>query len=124
MTAAELILRLKNPQAYVGGEINSCRREFRREDVNVCLLFPDTYAIGMSHAGIKILYHLLNAMPGVHAQRAFLPEPENVPLFREHGVRLFSLETRTPLADFDLLGVSLLSELSFTNVLLAWTWPG
>jgi radical SAM family uncharacterized protein len=124
MTAAELILRLKNPQAYVGGEINSCRRPFRREDVNVCLLFPDTYAIGMSHAGIKILYHLLNAMPGVHAQRAFLPEPENVPLFREHGVRLFSLETRAPLADFDLLGISLPSELNFTNVLLALDLAG
>lgn len=124
MTAAELLLRLKNPQAYVGGEINSCRRDFRREDINVCLLFPDTYAIGMSHAGIKILYHLLNAMPGVHAQRAFLPEPENVPLFREHGVRLFSLETRTPLADFDLLAVSLLSELNFTNVLLALDLAG
>jgi hypothetical protein len=82
MNANEFIGRLKNPQAYVGREINSCRREFRRDDLNICLLFPDTYAIGMSHAGIKILYHLLNGMPGVHAQRAFLAERENVPLFR------------------------------------------
>ncbi len=124
MTADELIARLHNPQAYVGGEINSCRRPFRRGEFNVCLVFPDTYAIGMSHAGIKILYHLLNGLEGVHAQRAFLPEPENVPLFRRHGVPLFSLETRTPLGEFDLVAFSLLSELNFTNVLLALDLAG
>lgn len=124
MNTDEFIGRLKNPQAYVGREINSCRREFRRDDLNICLIFPDTYAIGMSHAGIKILYHLLNGMPGVHAQRAYLPDPENVPLFREHGMKLFSLETRSPLADFDLLAFSLLSELNFTNVLLALDLAG
>ena len=124
MNTSEFIGCLRNPQAYVGQEINSCRREFRRADINICLLFPDTYAIGMSHAGIKILYHLLNKMPGVHAQRAFLPEPENVPLFREHGMKLFSLETRSPLADFDMIAFSLLSELNFTNVLLALDLAG
>jgi radical SAM family uncharacterized protein len=119
MNADEFLGLLKNPQAYIGGEINSCRREFRREDLNICLVFPDTYAIGMSHPGLKILYHLLNGMEGVHAQRAFLPDPENVPLFRQHAMPLFSLENRLPLRDFDLVGFSLLSELNFTNVLLA-----
>lgn len=124
MNVGEFIGRLKNPQAYLGREINSRRREFRRDDLNICLLFPDTYAIGMSHAGIKILYHLLNGMPGVNAQRAFLPDPENVPLFREFGMKLFSLETRNSLADFDLVAISLLSELNFTNVLLALDLAG
>jgi len=124
MTPDELIPLLKNPQAYVGGEINSCRRPFRRGALNVCLVFPDTYAIGMSHAGIKILYHLLNGLAGVHAQRAFLPDPENVSLFRRHGVPLFALETRRPLAGFDLIAFSLLSELNFTNVLLALDLAG
>ena len=82
MNANEFLGLLKNPQAYVGREINSCRREFDSRDVNICLVFPDTYAIGMSHAGVKILYHLLNGLDGVHAQRAFLPDPENIPLFQ------------------------------------------
>jgi radical SAM family uncharacterized protein len=117
MNREEFLGLLKNPQAYVGREINSCRREFDRRDVNVCLVFPDTYSIGMSHGGMKILYHLLNGMKGVHAQRAFLPDAENIPLFREHGMELFSLESKVPLRDFDLIGFSLLSELNFTNVL-------
>ena len=124
MNASELIGLLKNPQAFVGGEINSCPRAFSRDDINICLVFPDTYAIGMSHAGLKILYHLLNGMAGVHAQRAFLPDPENVPLFRQERVPLFSLETRTALKEFDLVGFSLLSELNFTNVLLALELAG
>ena len=119
MNTNEFLGLLKNPQAYIGGEINSCRREFNRNEINICLVFPDTYAIGMSHPGLKILYHLLNGMDGVHAQRAFLPDPENVPLFKEHGMPLFSLENRVPLRDFDLIGFSLPSELNFTNVLLA-----
>jgi radical SAM family uncharacterized protein len=117
MNANEFLDCLKNPQAYIGGEINSCRREFSRENINVCLVFPDSYAIGMSHAGLKILYHLLNRLQGVHAERAFMPEPENIPIFKQQDMPLFSLENRIPLRDFDLIGFSLLSELNFTNVL-------
>lgn len=117
MNANEFIGLLKNPQAYVGREINSCRRPFDSREVNICLVFPDTYAIGMSHAGVKILYHLLNGLDGVHAERAFLPEAENIPVFKEHGRELFSLENKVPLKDFDLIGFSLASELNFTNVL-------
>jgi radical SAM family uncharacterized protein len=124
MNTNEFLGLLKNPQAYIGREINSCRREFRPGDINICLVFPDAYAIGMSHAGVKILYHLLNRLDGVHAQRAFLPDPENIPLFREHAMPLFSLETRTPLAAFDMVAFSLLSELNFTNVLLALDLAG
>jgi radical SAM family uncharacterized protein len=117
MNAQELLARLQNPQAYIGREINSCRDGFDRSNINVCLVFPDTYAIGMSHSGLKILYHLLNGMDGVHAERAFLPEPENLAVFKESGVGLFSLENRVALKDFDLIGFSLASELNFTNVL-------
>ena len=72
----------------------------------------------MSHAGVKILYHLLNGLDGVHAERAFLPDPENIPLFRSTACRCSRWKTSTPLAEFDLIGFSLLSELNFTNVLL------
>jgi len=117
MNTSEFLNRIKNPQAYVGREINSCRREFKRSDINICLVFPDTYAIGMSHSGLKILYHLLNGLDGVHAERAFLPEPENITIFKDNNMPLFSLESKIPLASFDLIGFSLLSELNFTNVL-------
>jgi len=117
MNAQELIARLQNPQAYIGREINSCRDGFDKNNINICLVFPDTYAIGMSHSGLKILYHLLNGMDGVHAERAFLPEPENLAVFMESGVTLFSLENRIALKEFDLIGFSLASELNFTNVL-------
>lgn len=117
MNSRELLGRLKNPQAFVGREINANRREFKRSDINICLVFPDTYAIGMSHSGMKILYHLLNSMDGVHAERAFVPEPENIAIFKENKMPLFSLENKIPLASFDLIGFSLLSELNFTNVL-------
>jgi len=117
MNAQELLGCIRNPQACVGREINSCRDEFDKKNINICLVFPDTYAIGMSHSGLKILYHLLNGMVGVHAERAFLPEPENLAVFKENGVELFSLENKIPLREFDLIGFSLSSELNFTNVL-------
>jgi len=117
MNAQELLGCIRNPQACVGREINSCRDEFDKKNINICLVFPDTYAIGMSHSGLKILYHLLNGMVGAHAERAFLPEPENLAVFKENGVELFSLENKIPLREFDLIGFSLSSELNFTNVL-------
>jgi radical SAM family uncharacterized protein len=117
MNAQELLGHIQNPQAYIGREINSCRDGFDKKNINVCLVFPDTYAIGMSHSGLKILYHLLNGMEGVHAERAFLPDPENLAVFKNNAVALFSLENKVPLKEFDLIGFSLASELNFTNVL-------
>ncbi|MBN2398969.1 MAG: TIGR03960 family B12-binding radical SAM protein [Candidatus Aminicenantes bacterium] len=117
MIAQELLAHIQNPQAFIGREINSCRDEFDKKNINVCLVFPDTYAIGMSHSGMKILYHLLNSMDGVHAERAFLPQAENLAVFKKNGVALFSLENKIPLKEFDLLGFSLSSELNFTNML-------
>ncbi len=116
MNPDEFISRLPNPQVYSGLEINAVKRPFLPEELNVCLVFPDKYEIGMSHQGLKILYHLLNRIPGVHAQRAFLPERRAAEMFLDCGQPLFSLETRTPLHEFDLISLSLLSELNFTNV--------
>lgn len=117
MKPLELLRHLQNPQAFIGREINACRDEFTCDNINICLVFPDTYAIGMSHSGLKILYHLLNGLEGVHAERAFLPQAENLAVFKEKGVALFSLENRVPLMEFDLIAFSLSSELNFTNVL-------
>jgi radical SAM family uncharacterized protein len=124
MNFDEFFLKLENPQVFSGQEINAVRKEFSRERLNICLVFPDTYEIGMSHSGIKILYHLLNRLDGVHAQRSFLPSRPNIDVFRNNGVPLFSLENKTPLGEFDLIGFSLMSELNFTNIPLALELAG
>lgn len=121
MTIEELIYQLDNPQIYTGREINAVHKPL--EDIragrllNVCLVFPDKYEIGMSHYGLIVLYHLLNQMPNVNAERCFLPGRESIPLFKTHQVPLFSLESKTPLNQFDLISISLLSEMNFTNIL-------
>ncbi|MBN1196650.1 MAG: TIGR03960 family B12-binding radical SAM protein [Candidatus Aminicenantes bacterium] len=113
----EFLGRVRNPQAWTGLEINAVHKSPEPGDINVCLVFPDTYEIGMSHQGIKILYHLLNDHSGVVADRCFLPEPESAHLFSEMDIPLFSIEQQRDLMDFDVVGFSLLTEFSFTGVL-------
>jgi len=124
MIPEEIFYTLRNPQVYTGRELNAIRRGFAADKLNVCLVFPDTYEIGMSHHGLKILYHLLGADPQVNPERCFLPEPENIPRFLAQETPLFSLESRTPLSRFDLIGVSLLSELNFSNLPLTLRLAG
>lgn len=87
-------------------------------------MFPDKYEIGMSHQGVKILYHLLGKIEGVNVERAFLPDRRSKDIFLEEKIPLFSLENRKYLKDFDLIGFSILSELSFTNILLTLELSG
>lgn len=86
-------------------------------DLHICLAFPDTYEVGMSHLGLQILYDIANRKEGVWAERAFMPLPDMVALLRERNLPLFSLEGRRPLCGFDMLGFSLQYELCATNVL-------
>ncbi len=113
----ELLYKIQNPQVFTGAEFNISKKPFLEDGINICLVFPDTYDIGMSHYGMKLLYHLLNGIEGVNAERAFLPERESIEIFRKEGVELFSLENRMPLKSFDMIGFSLLTEMGFTNVL-------
>jgi radical SAM family uncharacterized protein len=121
MDINEFLYELENPQVYTGREINAVRKPV--EDIrggrliNVCLVFPDTYEIGMSHQGLLMLYHMLNRMKGVNAERCFLPGKPSIAVFKEKRVPLFSLESKTFLKDFDVIGFSLLSEMNYTNVL-------
>ena len=109
--------RVASPAQYVGGELNSVVKDHGDVDVTVCLCFPDTYAIGMSQTGLHILYGTLNARPDVAAERAFTPWPDMADLMRREGVPLYSLETFTPLREFDIIGLSLQYELGYTNAL-------
>lgn len=105
------------PGQYIGGEWNSVVKIHADTDVKIALAFPDTYSIGMSHLGIQILYGLLNERTDTVCERVFAPLHDMESLLRKHKIPLFSLETYTPLREFDIIGFSLQYELSYTNVL-------
>ena len=111
----ELLLAADKPSRYIGAEVNSIYKD--NAEVNFLLAFPDTYEVGMSHLGLKILYEILNAITHVAAQRCFAPWPDREKQLRQGNLPLTSLETQMPLTDFDIVGFSLQYELSYTNVL-------
>jgi radical SAM family uncharacterized protein/radical SAM-linked protein len=114
-TFDELLLAADKPSRYIGSEVNSVVKE--DAEINFLLAFPDTYEVGMSHLGLKILYEILNGIPYTAAQRCFAPWPDREKQLRQYALPLTSLETQTPLKDFDIVGFSLQYELSYTNVL-------
>lgn len=106
--------RVLRPSRYINNEINSIHK---RATVRVALAFPDVYDVGMSHLGLRILYEVINDIPYASAERVFSPWPDMEAELRRSGLPLSSLETNTPLRDFDILGFSLQYELSYTTVL-------
>lgn len=108
---------VETPGQYIGGEWNSIKKEDSSIDVTVALAFPDTYAIGMSHQGIQILYGLLNERKDTACERVFAPWYDMEAALREHDIPLYSLESFRPLGEFDIIGFSLQYEMSYTNVL-------
>ena len=112
-----LLLRVRRPGRYVGGEINSVRKDWEATPTRVCLAFPDVYDLGMSNLGIAILYDILNSMDGVLAERSYTPWPDMATAMREAEMPLYSLESRHSLDDFDIIGFSLPYEVLYTNML-------
>src|SRR5919106_513409 len=109
--------QVSKPSRYLGTEVNAVRKDPAAVDLRVALCFPDAYEVGMSYLGLQILYHILNKLPTVWAERVYMPWPDLEARLRETGRPLTSLESRTPLAHFDLLGITLPYELTYTNVL-------
>lgn len=118
MTPRELssiLLRVEKPARYVGGEYNMpdmdkpCRHR-------TCLCFSDKYEVGMSNIGVRILYHMLNDMEGFICERSFAPDLDMAQELKSRGQRLFSLETKRDIVDFDLIGFSVQFELQYTNI--------
>ena len=112
---ADFIDRVAKPARYLGGEYQSVVKDVA--EARVCLGFPDVYDIGMSHLGTKILYSLLNKDPRIACERAFAPWLDMEAELRARDLPLVSLEAQRPLHEFDVLGISLQYELTFTNVL-------
>lgn len=112
-----ILHRVKRPARYTGGEWNSVIKDWDNTPIRTVLIYPDTYEIGTSNMAIPILYKLLNNQPDVLAERAFAPWTDMEELMREEGIPLFSLESKHPLGEFDIIGFSLGHELTYTNVL-------
>jgi radical SAM family uncharacterized protein/radical SAM-linked protein len=113
----ELVLRAQKPSRYVGRELGAVEKDLEAVALRFALAFPDTYEVGMSNLGFRLLYALLNDRPEIACERVFLPWPDMEGMLREQGLPLFTLESRTPVADFDVLGVTLQFELCYTSAL-------
>lgn len=112
-----LLPRVQTPAQYIGGELHSIVKDHRRVRGTLCLTFPDTYTLGMSHHGLQVLYSIMNSDPQWACERAFTPWLDFEAELRKHQLPLCSLETCTPLKDFDLIGFSLQYEVCYTNIL-------
>lgn len=113
----DILYRVEKPARYVGGELNSCVKDKNEVDIRFAFCFPDVYEIGMSHLGMKILYHVLNKRADTYCERAFAPWPDMEKLMRENDIPLYTLETKDPLSDFDFVAFTLQYEMSYTNIL-------
>ncbi len=113
----EILLSVEKPARYTGGEWNSVKKDHSSVDIKFAFCFPDVYEVGMSHLGMKILYHLLNERDDTCCERVFAPWVDMEAKMRENGIPLFSLESRAPVANFDFIGFTLQYEMSYTNLL-------
>jgi radical SAM family uncharacterized protein len=117
LTVERVLGRVRKPGRYAGGEWNSVAKEWGTVAVKWCFAYPDLYEIGMSNLGLRILYEVLNDRPDRLAERCYAPDVDLADQLRGNGVRLWSLETRRSLSEFDVLGFSLGYELIATNLL-------
>lgn len=113
----KLLLKVKSPSRYIGGELNSVVKDKDKVDVRFAFCFPDTYEIGMSHLGMKILYSLKNARENIWCERVFAPDVDFEQLMRENDIPLYGLESLEPVKDFDFIGFTIQFELCYTNIL-------
>ncbi len=108
---------MQKPARYTGGEYGEIIKSKDETELRFALCFPDTYEIGMSNLGLRILYGVLNRLPGVWCERVFEPWEDMAKAMREHGIPLYGLESGDPIRDFDLIGFSVGYEMSFTGIL-------
>ncbi len=113
---ARILPQVKNPGRYIGGEANQTVKDPQTILADMLLLFPDLYELGMSHNGTKVLYHLINREPDLAAERSFAPMPDFADLLKSSGLGLYSLESYRPVRSFKAIGISLQTELNYTNV--------
>ena len=109
--------KVEKPSRYVGGEYNSIVKNKKDVNIRFAFCFPDTYEIGMSHLGLRCIYHTLNNISDVWCERSFMPWVDMEEILKENNIPLFALESKDSLKEFDMLGFTLQYEMSYTNVL-------
>ena len=112
-----LLDRVQKPARYMGGEMNAVLKDPDSVAIRYAFAFPDVYEVGMSHLGSRILYDIINKREDALCERVFTPWVDMADLMRKENVPLFSLETRSPVRGFDMLGITLQYEMSYTNIL-------
>lgn len=113
------LMSVEKPAQYLGNEINSFHKDLDSVKARMCLFFPDVYEVGMSNLGVKLLYAIMNKVDNFYLERGFAPMEDMETLMRENSIPMFSLETKTELKDFDVIGFSLSYEMCYPNVLNA-----
>ena len=113
----EFLPFVRKPSRYIGGEINQIKKDLSQCELTIALCFPDVYEVAMSYTGLMIIYDILNKIDGVAAERVFAPWIDAEKVLHEKKIPLFSLESKSALASFDIVGFSITSELCYTNVL-------
>ena len=113
----DLLPLVESPARYIGNELNSVVKEVTEETIRFGFAFPDIYEVGMSHLGMKILYHMLNELEDVYCERVFAPWVDMEEIMRENDLPLFTLESKDKLSDFHFVGFTLQYEMSYTNIL-------
>ncbi|WP_302570070.1 TIGR03960 family B12-binding radical SAM protein [uncultured Clostridium sp.] len=113
----DILCKVEKPSRYVGGELNQVIKNPKDVNIRFAFCFPDVYEVGMSHLGTRILYHTINERKNTYCERVFTPWPDMETLMRKSDIKLFTLETKTPLDQFDMLGFTLQYEMSYTNIL-------
>jgi len=113
----QLLERVEKPARYTGSEMNTEVKPIGETDISFAFCFPDTYEVAMSHLGMKILYSIINALPYAVCERVCMPWIDMLEGMKKEDIPLFSLESRTPLHRFDIVGFTLQYEMSYTNIL-------
>jgi len=113
----EILKQVEKPGRYIGGEVNSVKKDHSQLGAKMAFCFPDLYEIGMSYLGMQILYNVVNKTEGICCERVFAPAPDMEELMKMENVPLFTLETKTPLKEMDMVGFTLQYEMSYSTIL-------
>ncbi|MBE5953553.1 MAG: TIGR03960 family B12-binding radical SAM protein [Lachnospiraceae bacterium] len=112
-----ILMNIDKPARYIGNEVNIVKKDLSNIDLRIAMCFPDVYEIGMSYLGLQILYDMFNKRQDTYCERVFSPWPDLDKVMREEDIKLFTLETQSPIMDMDMLGITIQYEMCYTNIL-------
>ena len=112
-----ILMNIDKPARYIGNEVNIVKKDLTNIDIRIAMCFPDVYEIGMSYLGLQILYDMFNKREDTYCERVFSPWPDLDKIMRDEDIKLFTLETQSPIMDMDMLGITIQYEMCYTNIL-------